>query len=95
MDRKELEGKVSKVIQQGAFILVTENGEEKEYFAHLGDILENEKLLYDLRDEKLNDLQSVYAHFVKLEKDQTVKFKAWDGNERNKPHAFNVHIINH
>lgn len=91
MKNKELEGKVSKVTQQGAFISVIENGKEIEYFAHLGDIQENEKLLYDLRDNKLRDIKTVYEHFIKLEKDQPVKFRAWDENEGKKPHAFNVH----
>jgi predicted RNA-binding protein with RPS1 domain len=90
-DQKELEGKVSRVTDQGAFIKLIENGKETgmEYFAHLGDIQENETLLYDLRDQKLSDINTVYDHFVKLEEGQTVKFKEWDGN--NRLHAFSVH----
>jgi hypothetical protein len=63
----------------------------KTYFAHLGDIQENENLLYELRDHKLKKLETVYDHFEdKLNKDEPVKFKGWDENKGNKPHAFNV-----
>jgi hypothetical protein len=86
------EGRVSRITQQGVFIKLIKDGKEteQEYFAHLGDIHENEKLLYDLRDHKLNDLETVYNHFVKLEEDQEVKFKVWNENEGNKLDAFNV-----
>ncbi len=62
----------------------------KTYFAHLGDIQENENLLYDLRDHKLKKLETVYDHFADLKKDEKVKFKGWDEDKGNKPHAFNV-----
>lgn len=62
----------------------------KTYFAHLGDVQENENLLYDLRDHKLKKIETVYDHFSDLKKDEKVNFKGWDENKGNKPHAFNV-----
>ena len=59
------------------------------YFAHLGDIQENENLLYDLRDRKLNKIETAYDHFANLKKNEKVTFKEWDG-QKGKPHAFNV-----
>ena len=63
----------------------------KTYFAHLGDIQENENLLYELRDHKLSKIETVYNHFAnELKKNENVKFKEWDNSIGNKPHAFNV-----
>lgn len=63
----------------------------KTYFAHLGDIQENENLLYELRDHKLSKIETVYNHFAnELKKNEKVNFKEWDGNSGNKQHAFNV-----
>lgn len=91
MDKKEKEGRVKKVTRQGAFIeVIDKDGKSVEYFAHLGDIRQNEEILYNLRDNRFSDLDSIKKQFVKLELGETVKFKGWDANENNKPHAFNV-----
>jgi hypothetical protein len=62
----------------------------KTYYAHLGDIQENEKLLYALRDHEFTKIQDAYDHFSDLTQGRPVEFEVWGENQGSKLHAYNV-----